>query len=144
MSGQKFDAWCYSRKAIRTFKIDNIIGLVDVNGESMLIETYLESKGFLKKKPTSKKQIQSGNSQLEVCFTGFKKSDKQRLEAVAKENNFFIRTTVTKNLNFLITGENAGPTKITQAQNNGVVILDENGFLNMIETGELIESHKIY
>ena len=48
-----------------------------------------------------------------------------------------MRKTVTKNLNFLIMGDNAGPTKINSAIDVGATLLDENEFKTMIETGEI-------
>lgn len=37
----------------------------------------------------------------------------------------------------LCCGYNAGPTKVTAARMKGVLILDEEQFLNMVSTGEV-------
>lgn len=76
---------------------------------------------------------------LEVCFTGFKKADKERLIELAESKEFFVRSAVTKNLSFLCCGYNAGPTKIEKSRHQGVVALSESQFLSMLETGEIPE-----
>ena len=74
---------------------------------------------------------------FEVCFTGFKKADKERLTTLATENKMFVRSSVTQNLQVLCCGYNAGPTKVTAARMKGVLILDEEQFLHMTSTGEV-------
>ena len=50
-----------------------------------------------------------------------------------------VRSSVTKQLNFICIGKNAGPKKMEAARKQGVVVLNENQFRVMVETGELPE-----
>ncbi|EPB6719851.1 hypothetical protein ACRRHK_000880 [Vibrio fluvialis] len=76
---------------------------------------------------------------MDVCFTGFVKTDKESLIHLAKNNNMFVRSSVTKHLDILCYGYNAGPTKLAKALEQGVFILNKGQFEKMIETGEVPE-----
>lgn len=60
----------------------------------------------------SKQQSQSP----EICFTGFGKSDKDRLSELATTAGFVVKDAVTKDLSLLVAGENAGPSKLKKAE----------------------------
>jgi len=77
------------------------------------------------------------DTRLQVCFTGFGASKKQKLIDLANKNNFKVVSSVTKNLDYLCGGENAGPKKIEKAEAQGVQFLNENQFVHLIETGEI-------
>ncbi|MFB2904900.1 hypothetical protein ACE1BH_08135 [Aeromonas jandaei] len=78
---------------------------------------------------------------LEICFTGFGSIKKRELIALAKSSEkiqFVIRTEVTKKLDILCCGKNAGPIKIHEAQEQGCLILqDEHDFLHLVDTGSI-------
>lgn len=74
---------------------------------------------------------------IEICFTGFSTTEKSELTKFAEQNNFHIAKSITVNLNFLCYGENAGPSKIKKAEEQNVILLNANEFLNLIETGEI-------
>ncbi len=76
---------------------------------------------------------------LEVCFTGFRKADKERLTKLAQENRLYVARDVTVNLGILVCGYNAGPKKIERAVNSAqkVEIMNEEEFLHFVETGEV-------
>lgn len=76
---------------------------------------------------------------MDVCFTGFVKADKESLTQLAETNNMFIRASVTKHLNILCYGYNAGPKKLEKALSQGVMILNRHQFENLLETGEVPE-----
>lgn len=81
---------------------------------------------------------QPAADQMEICFTGFDSGRKKLLEGVANGAGMKVRTKVTKNLDFLVCGdEGAGPSKVKQAKNQSVNILDEEGFFRLIQTGEI-------
>jgi NAD-dependent DNA ligase len=80
------------------------------------------------------------DNRLQVCFTGFSTSRKNELSAIAESHNFKVVSSVTKNLDFLCGGENAGPKKIEKAELQGVQFLNETQFLNLAETGEVPNS----
>ncbi len=76
----------------------------------------------------------------EICFTGFSKADKARLEKDAKAAGFYpTKRSITVKLLALCCGENAGPSKLNKAKEQGCLVLDENQFYKLIETGEIPE-----
>ncbi len=76
---------------------------------------------------------------LEVCFTGFSASQKERLEAMAAASHLKVATSVTKNLFALVAGPNAGPEKMKKAHAQGASVMDEPQFTYFVETGEIPE-----
>ncbi len=76
------------------------------------------------------------DTRLEICFTGFSPVKKQELIDMATSYNFKVVLSVTKKLDFLCGGENAGPKKIEKAESQGAQFLSESQFLQIIETGE--------
>lgn len=82
-------------------------------------------------------QAQKPDYRFEVCFTGFSPADKARLKCLAEENNIKVRTSVTKNLNYLVTGDDPGPSKLEKARATGKQIITEAEFVSLIQTGEL-------
>jgi len=81
--------------------------------------------------------VKAKDTRLQVCFTGFGTSKKQELNDLANSNNFKVVSSVTKKLDFLCGGENAGPKKIEKAEAQGVQFLNEEQFIQLIETGEI-------
>lgn len=97
------------------------------------IESLTEKKGWeiiysLKVKKDPK---------IEICFTGYNPSEKQKLTKIAIEKGFHIAKSITVNLNFLCCGSNAGETKIKKALEQNVILISSDEFLNLIETGEI-------
>lgn len=76
---------------------------------------------------------------MDVCFTGFAKTDKGSLIQLAEKNSMIVRASVTKHLDILCYGYNAGPKKLEKALSQGVFILNKYQFEIMIETGEVPE-----
>jgi len=83
---------------------------------------------------TSKTRSPSGP---EICFTGFSASIRAALEGQATQAGLWVRKSVTSKLSFLCTGPNAGPKKVDAALKMGVVIMDQEAFGWMLETGEI-------
>ncbi len=81
--------------------------------------------------------IKAKDNRLQICFTGFGTGKKQDLISLANSNNFKAVSSVTKKLDFLCGGDNAGPKKIEKAESQGVQFLNENQFITLAETGEL-------
>lgn len=127
------------RNKYLTFRKDRVVEYKD-NTEKLLatypVEPFKTSGGGNK---TFGVNTNNPNKLLEVCFTGFKKADKERLTALAKEKKLYIANDVTINLGILICGYNAGPKKIERAVNSAmqVEIMDEEDFLHFLETGEV-------
>lgn len=136
-SAEHFQGICNVIKKLRTFRKDRVIKLVDsADAASTSLATIKES---------DYSHIQLGKPKVQkvtfdVCFTGFKKADKDRLTESATANGMTVRSSVTQNLQLLCCGYNAGPTKVTAARMKGIVILDENQFENFVKTGEIPEA----
>ncbi|MEY4767957.1 MAG: hypothetical protein RL637_596 [Pseudomonadota bacterium] len=92
-------------------------------------------------KPKSNKPIlkRDANTIDEICFTGFKSADKQRLTKIAIAANMLVRKEVSTNLKYLCCGYNAGPKKLEIAREKNILTLSESQFINLIETGEIPE-----
>lgn len=86
---------------------------------------------------TSHQAVWSEKNTFDVCFTGFKKADKERLVDKANEQGLTVRTSVTQSLQMLCCGYNAGPSKVSAARMKGTIIIDEPGFIHFLETGEI-------
>ncbi|MCI5150143.1 MAG: hypothetical protein D3916_12265 [Candidatus Electrothrix sp. MAN1_4] len=123
--------YCVKANAFRTFRKDRVLENI---GESSDVEERLQF--HLANSHPPQKQLSSHSY---ICFTGFKKSDKNKLIDLAKSHNMVIRTSVTYDLDFLCCGYNAGPKKIEKARHHGVIILSESQFKTMLKTGEIPE-----
>ena len=77
------------------------------------------------------------NDGLQVCFTGFGTSKKDELIKLANDKRFRVVTGVTKKLDYLVGGDNAGSKKIEKAESQGAQFLNEQQFVNLVETGEV-------
>ena len=73
----------------------------------------------------------------ETCFTGFSPADKERLQQLATANGLDVVQSVTKTLLFLVTGGNAGPSKLQKAKDQGTVILNEDQFIRFLDDGTI-------
>ena len=77
------------------------------------------------------------DSRDQICFTGFRPKETEKLWEIADNAGMKIVKSVTKKLSFLCTGENPGPSKLKKAKNQNVVIMNEQQFLKMLKTGEI-------
>ena len=121
----------------KTFKRSNILSthknFEDAEKEAVEVQKTYKIKPRFK----TNKRFANPEDKLEVCFTGFSKKDKDELISIAKKNNFFVRTEVTKKLSLLICGDNAGPSKLIKASKMNVPkVYGQEGFKEFIETGE--------
>lgn len=127
---------------IKTFKQTNVLSVKE-SYDAALDEALLRQANY---QPLERKRIPSRDNwnnregKLEVCFTGFSKSDKEELISFAKDNDIFIRTKVTKNLGLLVCGETSGWRKLEDANKLNVPrVVGKDGFYNFLETGEFSE-----
>ncbi|HCE3233947.1 TPA: hypothetical protein NG565_001406 [Vibrio parahaemolyticus] len=81
----------------------------------------------------------SSPNTMDVCFTGFAKDDKSELMSKAESKEMMVRQSVTRHLDILCYGYNAGPKKLEKALEQGVMILNRHQFENLLETGEVPE-----
>lgn len=70
----------------------------------------------------------------EICFTGFGKSDKERLTELATRAGFVVKEVVTQSLVLLVAGDNAGPSKLRKAEKQNCPITDERGFMESLHS----------
>lgn len=69
-----------------------------------------------------------------VVLTGFSKCNSQNYAHQLNELGAIIKDSVNKKTNILITGYNAGPSKLKKAEEFGVRIIPENDFLEMLKS----------
>ncbi len=125
--------WCNTRNAERTFKIDNIIGnITDTETGEIFTKSQLKDRLRADAGYSSHHTLAQPQGE-EICFTGFKKQIKSELEELATANDFFIRTKVTKNLDYLCKGPGKAPSKVAEAKANGATVISEDEFRSMCE-----------
>jgi BRCT domain type II-containing protein len=59
---------------------------------------------------------------------------------MAESTGMVVRSSVTRSLNFLCCGYSGGPKKIEKARAQNVIALNEEQFIQLLETGEVPES----
>ncbi|WCG84517.1 BRCT domain-containing protein [Pectobacterium sp. A5351] len=124
-----------NKRGYRTYSTDRIVKFFNSEDELFSFDESFDKNEY-KENPVSSK-VKTKKHGLEICFTGFDKSDKDELTKLAKENDFIVRAGVTAKLYFLCCGANAGWKKIKEANEKGCFILTKQQFLNFIETGEI-------
>jgi NAD-dependent DNA ligase len=126
--------YCHLANDLRTFRKDRVLEVL-ASGDD--IESKV--KHYISISPPPKAPPKSHHL-LDVCFTGFKSEYKKRLKAMAESTGMVVRSSVTRSLNFLCCGYNAGPKKIEKARAQNVIALNEEQFVQLLETGEVPES----
>ncbi|UHD15719.1 BRCT domain-containing protein [Thiocapsa bogorovii] len=140
-SEQYIQGVCTSSNALRTFRKDRILDdAVDDENINTKLEHYLSiNPQPLTSSAYIRRRAPNLDGAPEVCFTGFKKDDKEDLIALANSFDMVVRSAVTSNLAFLCCGYNAGPKKIEKSRHQGVVVMSELQFREMLKTGEIPE-----
>ncbi len=124
-SGRYIQGLCTVDDNFRTFRKDRINNYLG-DGEAVLTEPYTPPPPKVETRP-------------EICFTGFPKVQRAALEEMASGRDMAVRSSVTRGLDFLCCGPNAGPKKVATARDQGCLIIDEPGLKSMLATGELPE-----
>lgn len=117
--------YCVERDALRTFRRDRVIEFLQ--GEELLDTAHAPAV-----RPSTPKA-----GPLEILFTGFGEETRRELEADAELEGMKVRKTLTKNLDFLCAGPNAGPRKMAEASERQITVMDEDEFWEFIDTGAL-------
>jgi NAD-dependent DNA ligase len=81
---------------------------------------YQNRERWISSKPT--------DSRSTVCFSGFTTGEKDALVKLAEEKNLRVVGSVTRDLQLLVCGPNAGPKKLEKASAQGVAIISEEDF----------------
>ncbi|HDR1413177.1 WYL domain-containing protein [Pasteurella multocida] len=127
--------FCHKQNDSRTFRADRIVGDIVMNGQRYNVDDWLELNNSTVLS-TSKPQITSSLN-LEVCFAGFEKENKEILEQKAIDSGLTVCSSVTQNLKFLVIGPAIQHKIMKLAQEVNATLLSEFEFLEMIETGEI-------
>lgn len=72
-----------------------------------------------------------------VVFTGFARAARTLLEAQACASGLRVCKSVDKACLYVVAGPNAGPAKLAKARAEGLLVITEQAFVAMIQTGEL-------
>ena len=129
------EGFCHERMDTRTFRTDRILGdLMDTHtGELMSAKRLLASvrtrtrMDYAPPMPVSKSSP-AKEWQTAVLFTGFSTARRDELERLAESAGWSVRVAVGSTLDYLVTGPRGGPSKISKAQELGVVVIDESTF----------------
>ncbi|NBB66948.1 hypothetical protein A6B39_05180 [Mannheimia granulomatis] len=134
LDDEYLEAFDLDKREERTFRVERIDDeIVDLStGELLSKVEWLNRNGIytINKRGKVKELVEEYIE--EICFTGFLKADREHLENLAEIHGYTVRKGVTKNLDYLVCGKNAGPSKIAQAESQGVIILEEKDFLELI------------
>ena len=71
---------------------------------------------------------------ITIMLTGYKKADRESMGNLATEAGLAIRKTVSSSLDYLIAGENAGPSKMALADELGVEVVGGEEFEDWLST----------
>ena len=123
--------FCTKVNSLRTYRKDRILEIIE---DENISETRLEHYVSINPPPMPPPK---SSHLLDICFTGFKSDNKKRLKELSENAGFIIRSSVTKDLNFLCCGYNAGPMKIQKAREKGAIAISEEQLIKLIETGEI-------
>jgi len=118
--------------------VEILLSKTDLPEDEIRAMTAAEAWGLVYK---DRKGTGSPNSlretRLQVCITGCRASEEQEMISLAESKGMKVRTGVTKKLDFLVTGDNPGPSKLKKADEQGVQIMSCTEFREMLETGEV-------
>lgn len=148
-SGEYVQGYCPTENGFRTFRKDRVIAYLDSFADAVFylnntIPTLnIDKKDWIKKTQYKYTNLDkpSFNNVFEVCFTGFKKTDKDRLKDSAISAGMIVRSDVTANLHILCCGYNAGPKKMEIATLKGTMVLTENEFLDFLNSGVIPDKY---
>jgi NAD-dependent DNA ligase len=140
---ERFDAFCLKRRALRTFRYDRLIAIVDASGKPINLQQWIAAKSSKRIKqqiPTVPKvRTAKRNDIMVVLFTGFAKADLLDLQALAKDNGLKVSAArkITKSTDYLVAGNRAGPKKLQDAAYMAIPVLTKEQFYTLLETGEV-------
>lgn len=133
---ERFQGVSLPERRLKTFRQDRVLAvftdLTDL--EFADISTFDAVATNLPPSPSL-----TSSTQLQIHFTGFKKADKDRLEELAKSHQMTVTKGVTAKLSILCCGYNSSPQKKTEAFKKGALVLTEDQFIELVNTGEIPE-----
>ncbi|MDP0382790.1 BRCT domain-containing protein [Glaesserella parasuis] len=141
-------AYCEQKSKIITLRHDRIISTFDNYQEAdnyarnlpNNIYNLFDERINSQRHQTNQTHSHTLRNNITFCFSGFKKERKEELTNLAIENDLRVVTSISKFVNYLVidsTSATVGPTKLAKAEQFGIQILNEQEFLNLLETGEI-------
>lgn len=129
------EGYCHKRNADRTFRTDRIQGRLTnaETGEVIDAEDLLLS--VQKRSPmTFKPGVKSDGAkwQTAVLFAGFSESELEELEELASDAGWDVRAAVSPSLDYLVTGPLAVRSKVANAKELGVRVIDKDLFRALV------------
>lgn len=118
--------YCLKARASRTFRTDRIIGTItrSSTGEILSVEEWwklfadITPRFIAARAPTVYK-----TGPVNIMFTGYRKAEREVMESFAENAGWTVRKTISKTLDYLMAGKNAGPSKTKDAIAYGVEIV---------------------
>lgn len=127
------EGYCLEKRANRTFKLDRIIGSLTraETGEIMTANDWFSELSSVSvstdtkviRPPKKTITVAAPNEAPSILFTGFKRAEREAMEQLAENAGWRIRKTVSMTLDYLVIGDNAGPSKLKEATSLGVEIV---------------------
>ncbi len=136
-SGDYLQAIDLATGGVKTFRTDRILEHVTDTADVLERVQHWQSQYTRKSESDRPGGRRAINGVPEVCFTGFKAADKTRLTELAVASGYMVRGAVSVSLEVLCYGYNAGPSKMQQARDMGILILTEPQFLAFKDSGEI-------
>ncbi len=131
---------CTDDHRFKTLRLDRIIKEIKSGDNALaLLESYQDY--FMEHFPPTKR----GAEKLQICFTGFSAALKKDLSQKATNNGMHVAKSVVQGLDFLCIYGDLSPgrillnKKIVKARNQGSILLNENQYNDLLETGEIPE-----
>lgn len=124
---------------VKTFRKNRILSTFTDPDETDYLKIPVASAENTKR---TRAQTSHPDYTFEICFTGFSKEQRPVLESRARDANLKVCKSVTVNLDFLCIGENAGPKKMAQAEDQGVTLMTADEFDALVNDGVLPEAYQ--
>lgn len=130
-----------------SLRTDRVIDVFDTHAEAVLAferadSLYADQIRQIKSDPGYHgRKLPPKDYSFKVCFTGFAKTDRAELTALAEAAGMKVVTGVPASLDFLCCGDNAGWAKMKKANEVGVPLVSHGQIRLLIDTGELPESY---
>ena len=132
---QYLEGICKTRNARRTFRVDRVIGsMTRVDDGQMLRASELFARStpspitpMPSSSPTRKREWATA-----VFFAGFGAAKRSELEELAEAAGWQVRSSITKTVDYVVTGSMAGSSQLAKAGELGIAVLDEAGFRGMV------------
>lgn len=131
--------WSVLQNNVKTLRSDRVFEEFDTVEEAQqrLIELGVPTP---RDRPSNAKYHISRPDTFDICFTGFKKADREHLTELAIQNGINIHVSVVQHLDMLCYGYNAGPMKLRKAIKQGAIVATRAQFEEFLETGEIPEN----